>query len=65
MLWNQCTYEWYNCHGHKNNQDYKIFLPKMKRKACLFPNLDNETKKMKTSTQRMWNKIPMTFYYKE
>jgi hypothetical protein len=36
MLWNQCTCEWYNHHGHKNNQDYKILNPKREERHAYF-----------------------------
>jgi len=38
------------CHKHENNQDYKIFLTKMKTKACLVSNPDHEIRKIITIT---------------
>jgi hypothetical protein len=43
------------CHKHENNQDYQIFLTKMKARACLVSNPNHETRK--TKTQQMQIKI--------
>jgi hypothetical protein len=37
----------------------------MKTKVCLIPNLDHETRKTKTKTWHVQNKIPTRFYCKE
>jgi hypothetical protein len=38
------------------------FLPKMRTKACLIPNLDHEKKNTRIRTQHVQNKNPIKFY---
>ncbi len=50
---------WGYCHKRENHQD------KTRTNVNLVPNLDHKTKKTRTKTWHVQNKIPTWFYYKK